>query len=515
MSMDLPDEDRDQLASFLTAGSGQTYTPQSGEILGILKQMADTTAKEYKQMRDDEIEAERKHRELVASKESQITLLSDSIQRSNVRMAELGVQIVSHKLELKEVDASLMTNRKLLSATTTSCLQKEMQHEENEKTRGQELKAIAEAIGILNNDESLELFKKAMSSPSLMQLQMNEKTVKKQALAALHGSGSDDIRLNFISLALKGRKVDFSKVLKSIDSMVRSLVKQQRADDKKKDECEANLEEIDDKLKGNQRKHELAERNLQEIKEGMDAVAEKLKEMMEQKDELAEMLEEQKRLRKEDKELFEKAMLLDVKAREKIQEAKNVLQGFYNSDGTKNAKLKKLPSEVQLSDDIHDMPSFVQVASQSSYKPATAESSGVFALLDTYLLDLNKEIKEQTDAENEAEKDYENLVAESGEKQAEMDKTLNTYLQEGASLHNQKYNVKQDKKDASRGIIIQTDELKDEHASCDWLLLNYEVRMKARRGEQESLKSAKAVINGADFEFLQIQETDARQHLRR
>merc|ERR1719316_1729979 len=41
------------------------------------------------------------------------------------------------------------------------------------------------------------------------------------------------------------------------------------------------------------------------------------------------------------------------------------------------------------------------------------------------------------------------------------------------------------------------------HGECDWLLKYFDVRKEARTGELESLKTAKAVLSGADFSLLQ------------
>merc|ERR1711871_785693 len=41
------------------------------------------------------------------------------------------------------------------------------------------------------------------------------------------------------------------------------------------------------------------------------------------------------------------------------------------------------------------------------------------------------------------------------------------------------------------------------HAECDWLLQYFEVRKEARTGEIDSLKTAKAVLSGADFSLLE------------
>merc|ERR1712003_100636 len=42
------------------------------------------------------------------------------------------------------------------------------------------------------------------------------------------------------------------------------------------------------------------------------------------------------------------------------------------------------------------------------------------------------------------------------------------------------------------------------HAECDWLLQYFEARKEARAGEIDSLKKAKAVLSGADYNLLQV-----------
>ena len=67
----------------------------------------------------------------------------------------------------------------------------------------------------------LWLFKKTLPAPSLMQLKTSGRALKQKALAALQQASQGDkpdFRLNLISLALKGKKVSFEKVLKMLDS---------------------------------------------------------------------------------------------------------------------------------------------------------------------------------------------------------------------------------------------------------------------------------------------------------
>merc|ERR1719486_840605 len=76
--------------------------------------------------------------------------------------------------------------------------------------------------------------------------------MKQHALAALQQASQGkkgDFRLNLITLALKGKKVSFEKVLKMIDDMVTLLGKEQQDDNDKKEYCEKMIDQTEDNLK--------------------------------------------------------------------------------------------------------------------------------------------------------------------------------------------------------------------------------------------------------------------------
>merc|ERR1719213_1284024 len=55
----------------------------------------------------------------------------------------------------------------------------------------------------------------------------------------------------------------------------------------------------------------------------------------------------------------------------------------------------------------------------------------------------------------------------------------------------------------TKTLMATLEHIQSLHAECDWLLQYFEVRKEARTGEIESLKTAKAVLSGADFALLQ------------
>merc|ERR1719387_1500680 len=112
--------------------------------------------------------------------------------------------------------------------------------------RSEEITAIQETIKILNDDDALELFKKTLpGSASLLQLKASSEETKSRAVAALKSNKKKDYRLDLISLALKGKKVSFDKVIGMIDEMVALLGKEQKDDDEKKEYCESEIDKTE------------------------------------------------------------------------------------------------------------------------------------------------------------------------------------------------------------------------------------------------------------------------------
>merc|ERR1740138_1967464 len=83
-----------------------------------------------------------------------------------------------------------------------------------------------------------------------MQLMVSSKEVLRRARQALsQGVHIRDYRLDLISMSLKGKKVNFDKVLGMIDDMVALLKEEQVSDDKKKAYCAKEFDKAEDEKK--------------------------------------------------------------------------------------------------------------------------------------------------------------------------------------------------------------------------------------------------------------------------
>merc|ERR1719158_1645902 len=128
------------------------------------------------------------------------------------------------KEDLDDTAKGIVDDKKFLADLEKDCGTKGAEHEENVKLRSQELLALADTIKVLNNDDALELFKKTLpSASSFLQLQVTMKEQRSSALATIKDAMKKNKgrpELNFIALALEGRKVSFAKVIDMINEMV-------------------------------------------------------------------------------------------------------------------------------------------------------------------------------------------------------------------------------------------------------------------------------------------------------
>merc|ERR1719329_789474 len=120
-------------------------------------------------------------------------------------------------------------------------------------------------------------------------------------------------------------------------------------------------------------------------------------------------------------------------------------------------------------------------------------------MIDLMVKDLTKEMTEAKATERNAQEDYEQTMKDSAEKRATDSKSVADKSKAKAELE-----ANTEEKTATEKTHMATlEHIQSLHAECDWLLQYFEVRKEARADEVESLKTAKAVLSGADFSLVQ------------
>merc|ERR1719220_2017552 len=143
-----------------------------------------------------------------------------------------------------------------------------------------------------------------------------------------------------------------------------------------------------------------------------------------------------------------------------------------------------------------------------AYATKSGESTGVIAMLDLLVKDLDKELTEAETSETDAQADYGHLMKDSAAKRSTDVRVLTEKSSAKADAESHLQAHTGAKAAAGKELMATTKYIASLHAECDWLLQYFDVRAEARAGEVESLKRAKAVLSGADFSLLQRE----RQH---
>jgi len=217
--------------------------------------------------------------------------------------------------------------------------------------RAEEVVALADTIKILNDDDSLELFKKTLPSASMsfVQLQTTFASQRAQALAVLsHARDHTQVsqgrhRLDLVMLALRGKKVGFDKVLKMIDELIATLKQEQVDDESKKEYCETQFDESEDKKKALDRQLSDLETVIAESKEGIATATEDIAAFEAGIKALDKSVAEATEQRKAENAEYQTLMANNAAAKELILFAKNRMNKFYNP------KLYKAPAKQELS----------------------------------------------------------------------------------------------------------------------------------------------------------------------
>jgi len=536
----LEETDRTTLAAFLSTSEG---TPGTSEIIGILKTMSDEMTATIADITKAEESAVAAYEELMAAKTKEVDALTKAIEEKMTRVGELSVSVAEMKNDLEDTEEALAEDKKVLASLEKSCKTKTAEWEERQKTRSEELVALADTIKVLNDDDALDLFKKTLpgaGSASFMQVQVTSSAVRAKALALIQAARKahklNRPHLDFIALALRGKKIGFEKVIAMIDGMVATLKTEQADDDSKKEYCAAEFDKSDDKKKALERSIKDLETAIADAKESIASAAEDIEGLTAGITALDKAVAEATAQRKEEHSEFTELMASDSAAKEVLGFAKNRLNKFYNP------KLYKPPPKRELSEDERitlsmggtlaptaapggiagtGIEALVQVHSharqpetwEGGYEKKSEESTGVIAMIDLLIKDLDKEMTIAEAEEKDAQADYETMMKDSADKRAQDSKALEDKEAAKANMEADLQKSKESKTSATKELGATLEYISSLHSECDWLLQYYTVRKEARAGEVDALGKAKAVLSGADYSL--IQTSHVRKFLRR
>jgi len=309
-----------------------------------------------------------------------------------------------------------------------------------------------------------------------------------------------------------------------VDDMVVLLGEEQKADEAKKEQCEKDIDETEDKHKELNVQIADLEKATEETKEAIATLGDEIAALTQGIKDLDKQVADATVTRKEENEDYVVELAANNAAVEILGFAKNRLNKFYNPKMYKAPPKRELTEEERVTLNMGGtlaptaapggiagtgVTALVQGAPPpppetfGAYSKKSEESNGVLAMIDALVGDLEKEIQEMEFEEKDAQSEYEEFIEDSANKRATDSKSLTDKEAAKADAEANLIKLEDETKAKMTENMNVMESLKDFHLDCDWLLQNFDTRKEARTGEIDALKKAKAVLSGADFSLLQ------------
>jgi len=521
--------DRESLVSFLEQKGD--YAPQSGQIVGIMKQMLEEMQKASAEADADEAKSASGFSELSASKNKEVEIATAAIETKTVRSGELAVSTVQTQDALDDSNDELADAEKFLATVKVQCVEKTKEWQARSALRAQEVSAISEAIAILNDDDALDVFKKAVpAAAAMVQTAFLQKRnakasplQKAQAIiaGAVSRSHSQPLALLQYSisaqlkLAQKGKVTNFGMILEMVDNMLVILGDEQGDDDKSKDYCTAELEKSADDEAAAKDKIAALDASATEMSDSVAALASDIEALGAQIKEVDKAVATATAQRKAENAEYTEAATMNEAAAQLLEKAKQRLYKFYNPTLYKEEPKKELSMEdsIYVSSGRSEFAGLVQIRSHRVAPPEMPEtfsgapekksekSTGVIALMEQMQGELKSDIADAKNDEDAAQKEYEELMDDSAKSRAQAAKSITDKEASKAQLETKLEETKESKMMGVESLEDINNLINHLHTSCDFILQNYDARKEARTQEVESLKNGKAVLSGASFAF--------------
>jgi len=546
---DIQEPDRSELGSFLSENQDSEYA-HSGEILGILKQMADAATMNRAEAIGNENAAIKSYEQVIAARTEEIEALTLSIERKMKWIGELGVELVGMKADLDDSTTGLAADKEFLANLEKNCKIKTAEFKEGSTLRATELVALADTIKLLNDDDALDLFKKTLPSAgasSFMQMLESTRSLRLRAVSLVRRARRKAGRhhrptWDFLILALSGRRSMtrsvFDKVIGICDGMIKELKKEQQADDDKKEYCASQLTLAKGKKGSLGRTLKDQEGEIEKAKDAIAELGEEIAALEAGIIKLDKSVSAATRQRKEENEEFQSVMSANSKAKNLLVFARKRLNQFYNPSlievstqqdaadagevesaghaaeaSVANAEEEEEDDDGTTDDAESSEVMFVQVAAHASridgapppppetrdaYAKKSEEATGVLQLVGVLINDLEKDIAAAKADEKNDQADYETMMQESAMKRTEDSKALSGKAEAKADVEKALSDHTEKNKDTKSELMATEKFLMSLKSECDFLIQNYDMRKKARAGEIDALVKAKEVLSGAD-----------------
>merc|ERR1719272_1236053 len=442
----------------------------------------------------------------MTSKKSEIDAAGKAIETKSARLGTVAVEVVQGKADLEKTTTAVAEDTDFRRNLAGACATKQKEWDARQKVRSEEIAAISETVEMLSGDDALELFKKTLPANATALIQTSATTrVQMRRVRSLveKAMGSDkehSVNKRLILAALRSGTGGFEKVNGMIDGMNEVLEGEQVQDDKTDVWCLAELDKAKEEAKATEADVEDVKAAIDQERDAVETGAAEIEELKKGLEELDKDVAEATEQRKDEHAQYIDEAASNQAAVELLGMAKNRLNKFYNPT------LYKEPEPVAEEEEF-----FAQRRAAPGPPPETfsgeykksEESSGVINMIDEMIKDMKDDMADAKRDEEEAQKDYEETMNDAATKRSDDSKLMVTKEGEKAEKTTRLEEMKESKRTKKGQLEVLEDKIDNLHKTCDFLVAQYAAIKEARTKEEEGLKTAKNVLAGANFAFLQ------------
>merc|ERR1719428_1751437 len=161
----------------------------------------------------------------MTSKTNEVAAAGKAIETKTARSGEVAVTTVQANADLGSTKKTVAEDTEFKANLAKNCATKQKEWDERCKLRAEEIKAISETIDLLNSDDALELFKKAIPSAaaaaSFIQTAATARSQMRRATTMIRKAMSTDkshsVRRHLMLAAMRSGTGGFEKVTGMID----------------------------------------------------------------------------------------------------------------------------------------------------------------------------------------------------------------------------------------------------------------------------------------------------------
>jgi chromosome segregation ATPase len=489
----------------------KSYNSRSGEIFGILSQMKETFEQNHNTTLTEEARSQAMFEDLVAEKKHGIEVARERKNTKVMELSEAEVALVNAKHALKDARETLSADQKFLVDLMEKCAVTEKEYKERKASRQEEIVAIGEALSILTGDAARDLFTGTLGFTQLAEKKavsasLAERAVRAQLVDELKAAAKKSGSAQIAMLAVSAKLDAFTKVKAAIDEMLVELKKQQQDEFEHKEWCNKEL-------RSNSLTHKKKTYKAEDLTKANNVLADTIETLDQEIESLEMAVAEAKKIIKrasEDREAANKEFQQTVADQNaSVQILKKVLvrlQKVYQPDAltTTPTPMPRAMAEAKIAAGTALLQKARQPEGinpdggfQKGYQQQS--SGGVLGLIEMTIADAERLKMESIAAEQDQQAEYNKLVKDTSDEITADNLSIADKSEAKATAETEKQEVESSLQGTETEIADLEKFATELHASCDFVLDNFNLRQEARAAEMDALENAKAILSGADF----------------